>query len=185
MYALVTVVRDIVTGAFVLSALAATSNWLVRTQKISPFSSLGRFLKKSSDPVLTPVETRVVRFGGLPSHAGWWLVVLTAVAGILLVGAAKAFVNVLYDLRFAAEGGVFGVASYLLGGVIDLLILALFVRFFGSLLGAFQFNRWTRWAYWLTDWMINPIAKVLPTYANIDWSPLAAFVILLIVKAIL
>ncbi|HWH03100.1 MAG TPA: YggT family protein [Gemmatimonadales bacterium] len=185
MYALVTVVRDIVTGAFVLSALAATSNWLVRTQKISPFSSLGRFLKKSSDPVLAPVETRVVRFGGLPSHAGWWLVVVTAVAGILLVGAAKALVNVLYDLRFAAEGGVFGIASYLLGGVIDLLILALFVRFFGSLLGAFQFNRWTRWAYWLTDWMINPIAKVLPTYANIDWSPLAAFVLLLIVRAIL
>jgi len=185
MYALVTVVRDIVTGAFVLSALAATSNWLVRTQKISPFSFLGRFLKKSSDPVLAPVETRVVRFGGLPSHAGWWLVVVTAVAGILLVGAAKALVNVLYDLRFAAEGGVFGIASYLLGGVIDLLILALFVRFFGSLLGAFQFNRWTRWAYWLTDWMINPIAKVLPTYANIDWSPLAAFVLLLIVRAIL
>jgi uncharacterized protein YggT (Ycf19 family) len=92
---------------------------------------------------------------------------------------------VLYDLRFAAEGGIFGIARYLLGGVIDLLILALFVRFFGSLLGAFQFNRWTRWAYWLTDWMITPIARALPTYANIDWSPLAAFVILLIVKAIL
>ena len=185
MFVIITVVRDIVTGAFVLATLLATSNWLVRTQKISPFSSLGRFLKKSSDPVLTPVETRVVRFGGLPSHAGWWLVVMTAVAGILLVGVAKGAVSMLYELQGAAQGGVFGVASYLLNGVIDILILALFVRFLGSLIGAFQYNKWTRWAYLLTNWMIEPLAKVLPTYANIDWSPLAAFILLLIVKAIL
>lgn len=185
MYAIVTVVRDVVTGVFFLSAALATSNWLVRSQKISPFSALGRFLKKSSDPVLAPVEARVVRYGGLPSHAGWWLVVGTAVVGLLLIWVSKGLVGVLYELRYAAEGGVFGVASYLLNGVIDLLILALFVRFFGSLLGAFQFNRWTRWAYWLTDWMIEPIRKVLPTYANVDWSPLAAFVLLLIVRAIL
>ncbi|HEX4632373.1 MAG TPA: YggT family protein [Gemmatimonadales bacterium] len=185
MYAIVTVVRDIVTGAFFLSAALATSHWLVRTQKISPFSWLGRFLKKSSDPVLAPVETRVVRFGGLPSHAGWWLVVGTAVAGILLVWVSKGVVSVLYDMRYAAEGGVFGVASYLLNGVIDILIIALVVRFFGGLLGAFQFNRWTRWAYVLTNWMIEPIAKVLPTYANVDWSPLAAFILLMIIKAIL
>ncbi|HYK11812.1 MAG TPA: YggT family protein [Gemmatimonadales bacterium] len=185
MYAIISVVRDIVTGAFALSVLFATSNWLVRSQTISPFSALGRFLKKASDPVLAPVETRVVRYGGLPSHAGWWLVVGTAVAGILLVWIAKGVVATLYDLRYAAEGGVFGVAGYLLNGVIDVLIVALVVRFFGGLLGAFQFNKWTRWAYVITNWMIEPIAKVLPTYANIDWSPLAAFVLLLIVKAIL
>lgn len=182
---IVTVVRDIVAGAFFLSAALATGNWLVRTQKISPFSALGRFLKKSSDPVLAPVETRVVRYGGLPSQAGWWLVVGTAVAGLLLIWLAKGVVGVLYDLRYAAEGGVFGIASYLLNGVIDILVIALVVRFFGGLLGAFQFNRWTRWAYVLTDWMIQPIAKVLPTYANVDWSPLAAFILLMIIKAIL
>lgn len=185
MYVVVTVVRDIVTGAFFLSVVLATSNWLVRAQKISPFSALGRFLKKSSDPVLAPVETRVVRYGGLPSHSGWWLVVGTAVAGILLVWLAKGAVLVLEQMRYAAAGGVFGVAGYLLNGVIDILVIALVVRFFGGLLGAFQFNRWTRWAYVLTNWMIEPIAKVLPTYANIDWSPAAAFVLLMIIKAIL
>lgn len=185
MYGIVTVMRDAVTIAFFLAAALAASNWLVRTQKISPFSALGRFLKKSSDPVLTPVETRVIRYGGLPAHAGWWLVVGTAVAGILLIWITKGAVSILYELRYAAEGGVFGVARYLLNGAIDILILALVVRFFGGLLGAFQFNKWTRWAYLITNWMIEPIAKVLPTYANIDWSPMAAFVLLLIVKAIL
>lgn len=185
MYVIETVVRDLVTAAFFLSAAVATSNWLVRTQKISPFSALGRFLKKSSDPVLAPVETRVVRYGGLPSHAGWWLVVGTAVVGILLVWVTRGAIGILYDLRYAAEGGVFGIASYLLNGVIDLLIFALVVRFFGSLFGAFQYSRWTRWAYRLTDWMVGPLAKVLPQYANVDWSPLAAFLLLLIVKAIL
>jgi YggT family protein len=185
MSGVVTVVRDIVTGAFFLAAGLATCNWLVRTDKVSPFSGLGRLLKKSSDPLLTPVATRVVRYGGLPSHAGWWLVVGTAVAGILLVWITQGAISMLFELRYAAEGGVFGVASYLLNGVVDILILSLVVRFFGSLFGAFQYSRWTRWAYRLTDWMVEPIARVLPSYAGVDWSPMAAFILLLIVKAIL
>ena len=67
----------------------------------------------------------------------------------------------------------------------DIRFAALIVRFFGSLFGAFQYSRWTRWAYRLTDWLVEPIAKVLPPYAGVDWSPLAAFIVLLILKAIL
>ena len=185
MYGIVTVVRDAVFAAFCLAALTATGGWLVQSQKISPFSALGRFLKKSSDPVLTPVEKRVVRYGGLPSHAGWWLVVGTAVVGLLLIWVTRGVISTLYDLRGAMEGGVFEVVRYLLSGVCDILMIALIVRVIGSWIGAFRYSRWARPAYVLTDWLVEPIAKVLPPFGGFDWSPFVAFILLWIVKAIL
>src|SRR5438034_6218972 len=78
-------VRYVVFAAFAVSVLAAVAGWLVRTRRVSPFSALGRALRAASDPLLRPVETRVVRAGGNPVHAGWWLVVGVAAAGVVLV----------------------------------------------------------------------------------------------------
>ena len=52
-------------GAIVLVALAA---WLVRTRRVSPFSVAGRALRAMSDPLIHPVEARLVR-AGVPTVA--------------------------------------------------------------------------------------------------------------------
>src|SRR5256886_9823846 len=70
--------RYLVFAAFAGSALVALASWLVRTRRISPFGTLGRALRTASDPLIRPVETRLVRAGGNPVHAGWWLVVAVA-----------------------------------------------------------------------------------------------------------
>jgi YggT family protein len=182
---ILTVVRDAVFAAFCLAGAVATGSWLVRTQKVSPFSPLGRFLKKTSDPVLAPVETRVVRFGGLPSHAGWWLVVGTAVGGLLLIWLARGAIGVLYDLRDAYRGGFDEVLRLLVEGAYDVLFVALIVRVVGSWVGAFRYSRWARPAYLLTDWLVEPIRKVLPPFSGFDFSPIVAWLVLLILRAIL
>src|SRR3989442_11748828 len=85
MYDVHTILRVLVFAAFCLAALVALAGWLVRTRRVSPFGGVGRTLRSVTDPVLRPVETRLVRLGGNPGHAGWWLVVLVAVAGVLLL----------------------------------------------------------------------------------------------------
>lgn len=185
MYQLVTIVRDAVFAAFCLAAGAATANWLVRSRKISPFTGLGRFLRGASDPVIRPVETRVVRFGGLPSHAGWWLVVGTAVIGLLLIWVTRGAIGVFYELRAAAGGGWASMLALLVNGAYDVLFIALLVRIVGSWIGAFRYSRWARPAYLLTDWLVEPIRKILPPFGGFDWSPLAAWLVLLVVKGIL
>src|SRR2546426_7640456 len=85
MYDLHTILRILVFAACCLAALVALAGWLVRTRRVSPFGVFGRTLRSVTDPVLRPVETRLVRLGGNPVHAGWWLVVLVAVAGVLLL----------------------------------------------------------------------------------------------------
>src|SRR5467141_4436974 len=82
------VFRYTVFGLVALSALVALGSWLVRTRRVSPFGVLGRTLRSATDPIVRPVARRLVRMGGNPTHAGGWLVVITAVAGIVLLSVA-------------------------------------------------------------------------------------------------
>src|SRR5207245_11342356 len=77
--------RYVVFGAFAASVLVALASWLARTRRISPFGALGRTCRTASDPLIRPIETRLVRAGGNPVHAGWWLVAASAAAGALLL----------------------------------------------------------------------------------------------------
>src|SRR2546426_11706701 len=85
MYDLHTILRILVFAACCLAALVALAGWLVRTRRVSPFGVFGRTLRSVTDPVLRPVERRLVRLGGNPVHAGWWLVVVVAAGGGLLL----------------------------------------------------------------------------------------------------
>src|SRR5690349_24599404 len=75
------VTRYVVFAAFGVSVLVALASWLVRTRRISPFGFPGRALRAMSEPLIQPVERRLVRAGGNPVNAGWWLVVGVAAAG--------------------------------------------------------------------------------------------------------
>src|SRR5207249_4048908 len=143
MYDVHTILRVLVFAAFCLAALVALAGWLVRTRRVSPFGGVGRTLRSVTDSVLRPVETRLVRLGGNPVHAGWWLVVLVAVAGALLL------------------------------------------RVVASWLGWFRYSRWIRPAYALTDWLVEPIRRLLPPAGAIDFSPLVAWLVLWVLRQVL
>ena len=62
--------RYAVFAVFVLSVVVAFAAWLVRARRVSPFGALGRALRAASDPLIRPVEARLVRLGGNPVNAG-------------------------------------------------------------------------------------------------------------------
>ena len=65
--------RYTIFGLVALAALIALGSWLIRTRRISSFGAVGRALRALTDPVIRPVERRLVRMGGNPVHAGGWL----------------------------------------------------------------------------------------------------------------
>ncbi|HEX7547330.1 MAG TPA: hypothetical protein VF368_11430, partial [Gemmatimonadaceae bacterium] len=52
-------------GLAVVLAVLCAVDWLVRTRKLSPFGAVARFMRTTVDPLLRPIERRVVRAGGL------------------------------------------------------------------------------------------------------------------------
>src|SRR5947209_623240 len=179
------IVRYVVFGAVVLAALAAMASWLVRERHVSPFGPLGRFLRGASDPLLDPVETRLLRMGGNPRHAGWWLVAGVAVIGLLLLALLGWLVNSWFTMSSAVQYGPRATVFMLVNWAYYVLVAALWVRVIGSWLGAVRCNRWVRPAYLLTDWIVEPLRRLLPRFGAFDWSPLAAWAALWVIKRII
>ena len=129
-----------------------------------------------------PVERRVVRVGGNPVQAGWWLVIGTAILGILVISVAQWLLASWYSITGAAHAGGRSMLVLAIGVVYDLLFFAILVRVLASWLGRGRYTRWLRPFYWLTDWLVEPIRRILPTAGPIDFSPLVALLVLWLLR---
>src|SRR5690348_3222731 len=185
MVVLQTIARYVVIGAFGVSVLVALASWLVRTSRVSPFGALGRTLRAVSDPVIRPVERRLVRSGGNPVHAGWWLVVGVAALGVVVLAGWNWTVGAVYGVIAAFSGGPRAVAEFVIELAYRIVVAALVLRVIGSWFGYHRYTRWLRPAYVLTDWVVEPLRRVLPPLGALDWSPLAAWLALMLLERIL
>src|SRR3989475_3385602 len=178
-------IRYLVFAAFAASVLVALASWLVRTRRVSPFGALGRTLRTASEPLIRPIETRLVRAGGNPVHAGWWLVVAVAAAGVLLVTLWNWLMETAFGVAAAYTAGPRVMIALAIDFVYRILVVAIWVRVLGAWFGQFRYSRWVRPAYVLTDWVVEPIRRVLPPAGGWDWSPLAAWLALWVLKRVL
>src|SRR2546426_194135 len=120
--------RYVVFAAFAASVLVALASWLVRTRRVSPFGALGRALRTASAPLIRPVETRLVRAGGNPVHAGWWLVVAVAAAGVLLMTLWNWLVDTAYAVTAAFAAGPRAAIALTVVVAYRIIVAALVVR---------------------------------------------------------
>jgi len=102
--------------------------------------------------------------------------------GLVVLALSRWVMGLARDVNFAAHGGARGVYVLIVVWGYYLLVGALIVRIVGSWFGMFQYNRWIRPAYLLTDWLVRPIRKILPPFSGWDWSPLASWLLLWIAK---
>ena len=177
--------RYVVFGVVLLAALAAFGSWLVRTRRISPFSAFGRGLRSVTDPVLGPLERRVVRMGGNPAHAGGWLIVLAATAGIVVLSLIGWLFQTFQTVNVAAHAGPRATIRLIIEILYRILMYALIVRVIAAWFGLFRYSRWVRPAYILTDWIVEPIRRLVPSLGAFDISPILAWLALMLLRNIL
>ncbi len=156
--------------------LVLAIDWLVRTRRLSPFGPIARFFRSTVDPLLVPIERRVVRAGGLPSSAPWWALAVVVIGGIVLLEVLTYIRGMAGELAGAL--GVYGVARVLIRWTFLLLEIALIVRVVASWINLSRYSGWVRWAFSLTEWMIRPIRRLIPPVAMFDLSPLIAWILL-------
>jgi YggT family protein len=174
--------RVVVVVALAYAAMVALTHWAVRSRRITPFGAWPRFVRRASDPVLQPLERRIVRSGGSPQDASLWLVGIVVVGGLLLVSLVQWLVGFVATLQVLAHAGPETWGRFLVSGLFSILMIALFVRVISSWFGISPYRRWMRPVMLLTDWIIDPIRRVLPPFGMLDFSPLVAWLVLSLVR---
>jgi len=170
-------------GGVAVAAICAV-DWAVRTRRINPFSKVARFFRGSIDPMMLPVERVVVRAGGTPSAASWWTLVAFALFGILLVSVLNFVGGILYQMVAMASLPANEAWRIPVGWLFDILRLALLVRVLSSWFPSWEYSKWIRWSYVLTDWMIRPLQRLVPRIGMFDISPIVAWLLLTLAEKV-
>lgn len=176
------VVRFIILVALAGSTAVAVGAWAVRTRRLNPFSRLGQIVRRLTDPVLAPMETFLLRRGGNPQNAPWWILGIVIAGGIVALTGIQWIVSTVVRTSHLAAQGPRGIVFLLVDWSSKLLVLALLVRVFGSWFGKGRFTPWMRPFYVLTDWIVEPLRRIIPPFGMFDITPLIAWLLILLVR---
>ncbi|HUF34400.1 MAG TPA: YggT family protein [Gemmatimonadales bacterium] len=177
--------RSLVVIAVVYASIVALTHWAVRQRKIGPFGAWPRLVRQASDPVLLPLERRVMRAGGSPQDAPLWLLGIAIAGGLVLLSLLHWLVGMGGTLAAVASSGPRGWVRYLLSAAFSLVMAAILIRVITSWFGVSPYRPWMRPFVWLTDWIIEPIRRVLPPMGVIDFSPMVAWLVLWVARGLL
>jgi YggT family protein len=170
-------------AAVVLAAVAVV-DWAVRTRRLNPFGATARFFRRTIDPLMVPIERRVVRAGGRPSNAPFWALVVVVVGGLLVIALFDLLTRQLAVATAAFSTGATGVLVLLIGWTFAILRIALIVRVISSWIRVSPYSPWVRWSYGLTEWMLAPLRRVIPLLGGIDITPIVAYLLLGLLEAV-
>jgi YggT family protein len=175
-------VRSIVLLALAFAATVALTHWAVRSRRIDPFGTWPRLVRRIGDPILLPLERRVIRAGGSPQNAPLWLLGLVIGCGLLLLSLTQWLIGTAAGLVLLAHGGPRVWLRVLVSAAFTILMAAILIRVIGSWLGIGEYRKWMRPVYALTNWLIDPIRRILPPVGIFDFSPMVAWLVLYVVR---
>lgn len=175
-------VRGLIVAGFAYASVVALTHWLVRSKRLQPFGAWPRFVRSVSDPVLHPVERRLLRAGGNPQDAPLWLIGGVIVGGLILLALVRWAMQFALDLAYLTSAGPQALAFQAVSWLFGLLNLALLVRVFASWFGVSEYAKWMRPFVWLTDWLLEPIRRRMPLAGPFDLSPIVAYLLLMVAR---
>jgi len=101
-----------------------------------------------------------------------WLVLVQTVSNVLNTTAGVLFAVTSHKPNTAA-----GITGYVVFGLLGLYTVVILVRIFFSWVGASYANRLFRFTVRITEPLLGPLRKMLPTMGMFDVSPLIAYAI--------
>ena len=149
---------------------------------VNPFTWHAHSVRRTTDPVLAPARAMLRGFRLDPKAAPFIVIVLLIVVAVLSVQIMGTFLNtiagVLYAVTSHRPDAPAGITGYLLFGFLGLYTLAIFVRIIFSWIGMSYANRFMRFIVRITEPLLGPLRRMVPTVGMFDISPLVAFLII-------
>ena len=159
----------------VLMVLRLTANQL----DLNPFSWSSLTIRRLTDPFIGPMRRTLARYGANAKYAPLVLILLTILLGWfslqLLNGLANTIAGVLFGLT---SGRVVALLGYIIYGLVTIYIMLVFIRIILTYTTLGYGNRFMRFLINVTEPLLGPLRRMVPTVGMFDISPLVAFIIL-------
>ncbi len=168
-------IRFIVLGAAGVFAVFCLIDWMVRTRRVNAFGGIARFTRARIDPILEPIERKVVSAGGNPASAPLWALAAVVVGGILLISLLDFLRAEVITLAFGMQNGAGGMLKVLVSWIFDFVRIAILVRVVSSWLPISPYSPWIRWAFVVSEPILRPLRQVIPAMGPIDITPIIAY----------
>ena len=181
----VQILKTVLLWIAVVFAAICGLDWAVRTRKISPFNAIARFCRSTVDPLIAPIERKVVRAGGTPASAPLWALAAVVVGGILLLSFLDVVRTQVVLSMVAGQNGAAGVFHLLVSWTFWILKFALIVRVISSWLPISPYSGWIRWSYALSEPILAPLRRIVPNLGGLDITPILAYFLLNIIQSVL
>jgi YggT family protein len=174
--------RILVAGAFACAMVVALTHWAVRRGSLSAFGGWARLVRRSSDPVVVPLERRLARAGANPQDAPIWLVGVVVVAGLAFIALINWLIGFIVSAYRSAESGF--LVALLVHSVFEILMFAIMIRVIASWLSINPHAGPMRIVNILTDWLIEPLHRVIPPIGIFDVTPIVAYFLLYVAEGV-
>jgi YggT family protein len=183
--AIIQVVRAALLSIAVVFGVICILDWAVRTRKISPFNAIARFCRATVDPLIAPIERKVVRAGGTPASAPLWALAAVVIGGILLLSLLDFILLQVARSMIASQNGAAGIFQLLVSWTFTILKIALIVRVISSWLPISPYSRWVLWSYKLSEPILAPMRRIIPNLGGLDITPILAYFLLSVTESFL
>ncbi len=177
--------RVVVFALFGFAAVVAGTHWAVQHGHIKPFGPVPTTIRSLGQPILRLFERRLYRGGGNPVSAPYLFFWVALLGGLALLGLVQWLIGTLLELAYSASAGPRALLGFVISGVFSILMLALFVRVISSWFGVSPYSRLMRVVHALTDWLLDPLRRILPPFGMIDVSPIVAYLMLSLARWVL
>jgi len=179
------VLRTVLLSIALVFGVICVLDWAVRTRKISPFNAIARFCRATVDPLIVPIERKVVRAGGTPAAAPLWALAAVVVGGILLLTFLDFIRLGVANSIIASQSGAGGIFHLLVSWTFTILKIALLVRVISSWLPVSPYSAWVRWSYVLSEPILAPMRRIVPNLGGLDVTPILAYFLLNLTESLL
>jgi YggT family protein len=183
--AVIVILRTVLLSVAVVFGAICILDWAVRTRKISPFNAIARFCRSTVDPIIAPIERRVVRAGGTPAAAPLWALAAVVIGGILLLTLLDIVRLEVVRSIIASQEGPGGILHLLVSWTFTILKAAIVVRVISSWLPISPYSAWVHWSYRLSEPVLAPLRRIVPNLGGLDITPILAYILLNIVESVI
>jgi len=88
-----------------------------------------------------------------------------------------------YTLIGSAAAGPRALVGFVVNLIFSILMISIFIMVIGSWFGASPYSRFMRVVHALTDWLLDPLRRIIPPIGMIDVSPMVAYLMLLLARS--